>query len=132
MHPAQKIDHQDPVAALGLKQLRASPRRIGKRRIVQRPDQARLTDNIGQGLFLVPGMIAKRQTIGPRLKQFAGRVFGNTKARRRVFGIHNHKFKIQLSPKTGQMIGQTIAARLANHVSKKSKAHIQIFLWTGI
>jgi hypothetical protein len=77
-------------------------------------------------------MIAKRQAIGPGLEQFAGGVFGNAKARRSVLGIHNHKLKAQAAPKTRQMIGQTIPARLADHVSKKSKAHIQIFLWMGI
>jgi hypothetical protein len=123
MHPAEQVDHQDAAARCGVEQPRSPARAIGQRRIVEGPDQARLAHDIGQGLLLVPGVVAQGQAVGAGLEQFARGVLGDAETSGGVLGVDHHELQAQAAFQVRQMIGQTLAARTPDHVSKKSYAH---------
>ena len=95
VHAAQQVDHQDPLAALGLEQLRAAARRVGEGRIVQRPDQPRLAHDVGQRLLLVPGVVAQRQAVGAGVEQLAGGGLGDAEAGGGVLGVDDHELEAE-------------------------------------
>uniref|UniRef100_A0A0N4ZJH1 Phenol hydroxylase n=1 Tax=Parastrongyloides trichosuri TaxID=131310 RepID=A0A0N4ZJH1_PARTI len=55
---AQHIDDQHPAAVRSDEDVGAAPRRVHQARIVGRTDQARLAHDIGQGLALIPAVVA--------------------------------------------------------------------------
>ena len=68
---AEQVDHQDAPPALGFEQLSTPAGYRGEMRIVERPDHPRLTLDIGQGLLLVPGMVAQGEAVRAGLEKLA-------------------------------------------------------------
>ena len=61
-HLALRLHHQHPLAVACLDQHGASAGRA--RQKIDRPDQRRFAHDVGNGVALVPGMIAQRHRIG--------------------------------------------------------------------
>ncbi len=64
---AEQIGDQHPLARSGLVEVGPAAGRAGQARVVQGPDQPLLAHDVGQGLALVPGMVAQGQAVGARL-----------------------------------------------------------------
>ena len=77
-HIALELDHADAAAIIEHEDMSALAGGAGGGRIVGRTQETRFARNIGQGLALVPGMIAQRQAIGARIEEVAGDGFGET------------------------------------------------------
>jgi hypothetical protein len=121
--PAQQVDDEDRLAAVRLEQVAAAPRSIGQDRIVGRADQARLADDVGQGLALVPAVVAQGQAVGASLEQLARRVLGDAEARGGVLGVDDHELEPETAAKIGQMVGQAVTARLADDIAEEGETH---------
>ena len=113
MHPTQQVDHQHPMPALGLEQLGAATGGVGQDGIVGGADQARFSYYVGQGLALVPGVVAQGQAVGPGLEQLAGGVFGDAKAGGGVLGVDDDELQAQTAAKKAKrMIDQSSEASI--------------------
>src|SRR5690606_26891350 len=77
----------------------------------------------GQGLALVPGMIAQRQAVGARVEKLAGRVLSDAEAAGRVLGVDHHEVELQLAPEARQVVADPVAPGLADHVSEEGESH---------
>ena len=123
VHPAQEIDDQNPQSALGLEQLRASPRRGGHGRIVQGANETGFSHNIGQGLFLIPRMIAKREAIGAGVEQLARGGLGDAIAGGGVLGVDDDELQTERAAKPRQVLGQALPTGPSDNVAKEGYAH---------
>jgi len=54
-------------------------------------DQARFAHDVGQGLLLVPGVVAQRDAVGARGEDLVGRVFGDAEAGGGVLAVDHHE-----------------------------------------
>ena len=120
---AQHIHDQHGLAGMGLEQIGPGAGRIHQARVVGRADQARLAHDIGQGLALVPAVVAQGQAVGPGHEQLFRRILGDAEAAGGVLGIDHHEVELQLPLQAGQMIAQTVPAGLADNITKKSQSH---------
>jgi hypothetical protein len=123
MDAAQEVDDQDAQAPGRLEQLRASARRPGHARIVERPDQPGFPHDIGQRLFLIPRMIAERQAVGAGVEQFSRGGLGDPKAGGRVLGVDDGEVQGEVAAQARQVFAQALAAGAADHVTEKSQSH---------
>ena len=103
--------------------MRPLPRGIGGSRIIDRAQEARLPLDIGEGLALVPGMVAERQAVSARIEELFRNGAGQAEAASRVLGVHNGKVEPQAGFEAGQMVQHGLAARLSDDVSEKSNLH---------
>ena len=120
------------LAALGLEQLGAAARRVGEGRIVERPDQPRLAHDVGQRLLLVPGVVAERQAVGAGVEQLARRGLGDAEAGGGVLGVDDDELQAQAPAQAGQVVGEAVAARAADHVAEEGQAHAPILTRTSM
>ena len=123
VHPAQHIHDQHPAPVGGGEHIRAPARRVHQARIVGRSDQARLAHDVGQGLALVPGMVAQGQHVRARVEDFARGVLGDAEAARRILGVDHHEIQLQVAAQAGQVVGKAVAAGLAHHIAEESQSH---------
>ena len=120
---AQHIDDQHPATVGGDEDVGAPARRIHQARIVGRSDQARLAHDIGQGLALVPAVVAQRQDVGPGVEDVVGGVLGDAETARRVLGVDHHEIEPEVAPQPRKMVRKSIAPGLADHVTEKRQSH---------
>ena len=120
---AQHIHDQHGLAALGLEQIGARPGGVHQARIVGRADQARLAHDIGQGLALVPAVVAQGQAVGTGHEQLARRVLGDAETARGVLCIDHHEIEFQVALQAGQVIAQPVPSGLADDITEKSQSH---------
>ena len=125
VHAAQHVHHQNGAPALRFEQIGPRARRVHQARIVQRPDQARLAHDVGQGLALVPAVVAQRQAVGARHEQLARGVLGYAEATGGVLGVHHHEIEPQVAFQPRQMIADPVTPGLADHVAKEGQSHVR-------
>ncbi len=106
--------------------MRPATRRPGQARIVQGPDQPLLAHDVGEGLALVPGVVAQRQAVGAGLEQLARRGLGDAEAARGVLGVDHHEVQGQPPPQARQMPDDALTARAADHVSEEGDTHSKL------
>ena len=93
MDAAEQVDDQDASAARHVEQIGAAARRVSQDRIVERPDQTLFSDDVGQRLLLIPGMVAQGDAVGARGEDFARGVLGNAEAGGGVLAIDHHEIE---------------------------------------
>ena len=120
---AERVHDQNGLAGMGLEQIGPGAGGVHQARIVERADQARLAHDIGQGLALVPAVVAERQDIGAGGEDLARRVLGDAEAARGVLGVDHHEVEFEVAPQPRKMIRKPIAPGLADHVTEKCQSH---------
>ncbi len=121
--PAEQADHQHALACGRLEHPGPPAGGVGKPGIVQRAQQPRLAVDEGQGLALVPGMVAERQAVGAGLEQLGGGAFGDPEARGGVLGVHHHELQAQPAAQGRQVPGQPLSPRAPDHVAEEPQPH---------
>ncbi len=120
---AQQVGHQHAPPVVELVEMRAAAGRIGKPRIVERPDQPGFAHDVGERLALVPGVVSKRQAVRPRGEQFTRRGFGDPEPAGGVLGVDHHELQPEPPSQARQMFADPLAARTADHVAKEPDTH---------
>ncbi len=90
---------------------------------VFRSQQARFLVNERRRLDLIPGMIAARDDIDARLKQFIADLAVDAEAMRRVLTIGDHEIQRQLLAQSRHVAGDDSAPRPPDDVAEKQNLH---------
>ena len=91
--------------------------------IVQRAQDARLLVDETQHVFLVKGMVAQRDAIGPGGQQQLGMVRRQPRPRAGVFAIDHHEIKAPVGAQLGQPLCHRSAPGPPHHIAKEQNFH---------
>lgn len=122
---ALRLDDADAATIWQGIEMGALARRIGRWRIVQRAQEARLALDICHGLALVPGMVAEGEAVGAGTEEIVRDGFGEAKTAGRILGIHDNEIEPQARLEPRQVLQHGSPAGLANDISEKCNLHGQ-------
>ncbi len=116
--------HHEHAPAVGrLVQIGAPPRRARAEGVVRGPEEPRLALDVGQGLALVPGVVAERDAVDARAVDLLGGRLGDAEAAGRVLAVGHDEVEREPLAQLGQPSREPFAARAAHHVAEESQAH---------
>src|SRR6185312_13854248 len=115
------VDDQHAVAVAAFDEVGAA---AGRRRMeVDRPQQRRLALDIGQGVALVPGVIAERDRVGAGGAEVGIVALGEAAAMAGILAVDHDKIEAVVADEAGQALAHAIAAGAAHHVAEKQQPH---------
>ena len=88
--------------------------------IIHRAEQARLALDIGQGLALVPGVVAQGDAVRARVVKVACDLLGDAEPAGDVLGVHHHEIELEAAAQARQVGDEGVAAGATDDVSEKS------------
>ena len=95
----------------------------GPFREVRRPQQTRITVDIGDDLALVPNVIPSRQDVDAAIVELAAETFRQAKSAGRVFRVNDNEVDRGFLPQNRHMLLDRVSARAADHVPAKQNDH---------
>ena len=92
------------------------------------PQQARLAGDVGQGLALVPDVIAGGDAINARFIKVVANLRRHAKTMRCVFGIHDHGIDFVFTADIGKLRCHRITRIAAHNIAQEKYSHSLCFL----
>ena len=100
-------------------------------REVRRPQQARITVDVGDDLPLVPDVVPGRQDVDAAIVELAAEALGQPKSAGRVFRVDDNEIDRELLPQDRDVLFNGVPAGTAHHIPAKQNDHGRPFLDVG-